>query len=82
ASWGHPVIGTMSASFYDVTGFDSQNNSRYATLNWGKSFSAFSVSASWQRQLSGGSIEQSNDNIFYLNLNIPFQQHSVNAYAR
>lgn len=82
ASWGHPVIGTMSASFYDVTGFDSQNNSRYATLNWGKSFSAFSVSASWQRQLSGGSIEQSNDNIFYLNLNISFQQHSVNAYAR
>ncbi|MDU1924207.1 fimbria/pilus outer membrane usher protein, partial [Enterobacter sp.] len=82
ASWGHPVIGTMSASFYDVTGFDSQNNSRYATLNWGKSFRAFSVSASWQRQLSGGSIEQSNDNLFYLNLNIPFQRHSVNAYAR
>ena len=82
ASWGHPVIGMMSASFYDVTGFDSQNNSRYATLNWGKSFRAFSVSASWQRQLSGGSIEQSNDNLFYLNLNIPFQRHSVNAYAR
>ncbi|WP_334653403.1 fimbria/pilus outer membrane usher protein [Klebsiella michiganensis] len=82
ASWGHPVIGTMSASFYDVTGFDSQNNSRYATLNWGKSFRAFSVSASWQRQLSGGSIEQGNDNLFYLNLNIPFQRHSVNAYAR
>ena len=82
ASWGHPVIGMMSASFYDVTGFDSHNNSRYATLNWGKSFRAFSVSASWQRQLSGGSIEQSNDNLFYLNLNIPFQRHSVNAYAR
>lgn len=41
ASWGHPVIGTMSASFYDVTGFDSQNNSRYATLNWERVFAHF-----------------------------------------
>ncbi|HDK6714872.1 TPA: fimbrial biogenesis usher protein [Klebsiella quasipneumoniae] len=82
ASWGHPVIGSMSASFYDAKGFDSQNDSRYVTLNWGKTFNAFSVSASWQRQLSGGSAEQSNDNIFYLNVNIPFQRHSLNAYAR
>lgn len=74
ASWGHPVIGTMSASFYDVTGFDSQNNSRYATLNWGKSFRAFSVSASWQRQLSGGSIEQGNDNLF-----LPEPEYSLPA---
>lgn len=82
ASWGAPVLGAFSTSIYETQPYGGGGRSRYATLNWGKTFKTFSVTTSWQRQLSGGSENTDNEDIVYINISVPLGQHQLNAYSR
>lgn len=81
-SWGSPLLGSFSSSFYETQPFNDGERSRFAMLGWGKSFESFSVSTSWQRQLSGGGDRSTNQDLFNITLSVPFGERSVNLYAR
>lgn len=81
-NWSHPVIGGVSASFYATKGYDRVNDSRYVSAGWNKSFHYFSASVNWQHQLSSGGDNEDDGDLFYVNISIPFGNHSVNAYSR
>lgn len=82
-NWSHPYIGGLNASFYATKGYDSINDSRYVSAGWSKSFRYFSTSVNWQHQLSSGDDGNEDDgDLFYVNISIPFGNHSVNTYSR
>ncbi|RFU91514.1 MULTISPECIES: fimbrial biogenesis usher protein [Citrobacter] len=87
-NWSHPLIGGLSASFYETKGYDSINDSRYVSAGWSKSFRYFSASINWQHQISAGGDDDDDDvneddgDLFYVNISIPLGNHSVNTYSR
>ncbi|WP_333496270.1 fimbrial biogenesis usher protein [Kluyvera sp. CHPC 1.251] len=82
-NWSHPIIGGLNTSYYATRGYDRLNDSRYISAGWSKSFRYFSTSVNWQHQLSSGDDNNEDDgDLFYVNISIPFGNHSVNAYNR
>ncbi|HBC9238904.1 TPA: fimbrial biogenesis usher protein [Klebsiella oxytoca] len=80
--WSHPLIGGLNASLYETKGYDSVDDSRYVSAGWSKSFRYFSTSVNWQHQLSSVNDNEDDGDLLYVNISIPFGNHSVNAYSR
>lgn len=81
-SWSNAIAGSLSSTFYETQAYGKGGRSRFISLNWGKNFKGFSLSASWQRQLSAGDKNNDNDDMIYVNLSVPFSRNSLNAYSR
>lgn len=81
-SWSNALLGSLSSSVYETQAYGNGGRSRFFALNWGKSFRNFSVTASWQRQLSSGGNSQNDDDTIYVNVSVPFSRNYLNAYSR
>lgn len=83
--WGNDMLGTFSLGYTFNKGVKGDDDSRYVSLAWGKSYRAFTVSANWQSQINRHDDDDShhtNGDQFYVNLSIPIGSHNVNAYWR
>lgn len=80
--WQSRSLGSLNASFYESKNRNQKGKSRYVTAGWGGNILSAYVSANWQRQLDGGENDDKKEDLFYLNVSIPFGKSSVNAYAR
>lgn len=84
AGWGNATVGTFSVGYTLNKGVSGDDDSRYVSLSWGKSYRGYSVSVNWQSQLNrhDDDSHQTNGDQFYLNVSIPIGSHNVNAYWR
>ncbi|MCU6669791.1 fimbrial biogenesis usher protein [Enterobacteriaceae bacterium H4N4] len=80
--WGNALAGTMSATLYETRAYNRDDRARFVSVNWGKSFDNFSLSANWQRQLNNGSSTQKSEDTLYVNISIPLGRHNINAWSQ
>lgn len=80
--WGNELLGTMNASVYETRTYGQSERSRFYSVSWGKSFDKFSVSTSWQRQLTGESSARKSENSMFVNISVPLGRHSIHAWSR
>lgn len=80
-NWSQYLIGGLNASYYETQGYEAENDARYMSLSWNKTFRHATVSVNWQHQLSAGEDNEDDGDMFYINLSIPFGAQSVNIYS-
>ncbi|HAU5602743.1 TPA: fimbrial biogenesis outer membrane usher protein [Citrobacter koseri] len=87
-NWSGRTAGTFSLAYSYNQATDDYEDSSYVSLSWGKTFKYASINVNWQHSVSNDNdnddINDDNydDDVFYINLNIPFQSQSINAYMR
>lgn len=87
ASWSNPTLGAFSLGYSLNQGTEGNDDSRYISVSWGKSFSWASVSVNWQRLLnpSDDSDYRNNTNygdMLYVNVSVPLGTQRVSGYTR
>lgn len=80
--WGNSMLGTFSLGYSLNKGVSGNDDSRYVSLAWGKTYRSFSVSVNWQNQVNRQDSDdnQTNGKQLYVNLSIPIGSHNVGAY--
>lgn len=90
-AWSNNTLGSFSLGYSMTKGFSDSDNNSYLSLNWGKTFSKFSVSVNWQTLLNKSDCEDDeknsyasddNDQQLYVNLSIPIGTQHIGAYWR
>ncbi|MDI6426471.1 fimbrial biogenesis usher protein [Cronobacter dublinensis] len=85
ASWSDPLLGAFSLGYSLNEGTGGDNDSRYLSASWGKSFRWASVSVNWQRLLnrSDDNDYRNNSNyggMLYVNVSVPLGKQRVSGY--
>lgn len=84
-SWSHDLLGAVSFQYSATSGYEQGDDSRYLLASWSKSRGHASLSVNWQHAMnnSSGDDTQSRDNdLFYVNLNLPFGAERISTYVR
>lgn len=85
-NWNTATAGMFSLAYSYSQATDDYEDARYVSLSWGKSFKYASINVNWQHAVSNNNEESNDDSydddVFYINLNIPFQSQSINTYMR
>jgi len=84
-SWNNAHIGAFSLGYSLSQAADGEEDSRYMTASWGRTFTWASVSVNWQHLLNkqDDSNESHNNNygdMVYINLSVPIGTQRVSAY--
>lgn len=83
-SWNNSLLGVFSVGYYDYRGVDGDDDSRSVIASWGKTFRYTSISANWQHAVNQDDKDSdiNDDDMFYINISIPFGSQRVGAYMR
>ncbi|HAS1027789.1 fimbrial biogenesis usher protein [Enterobacter cloacae] len=74
-SWSDTTLGRFSLSYYSNQTWNSDYSSRRIISSWSQSFRSFSVSVNWESDISHG--DESDSDIFYVNLSVPLGRTGV-----
>lgn len=86
-NWNNALLGTFSLQYSENAGDKESGDSRYLMAAWGKTLGHASVSVNWQHAMSSGSNSsegsgQNDDDLFYVNLAVPFGTERISTYMR
>lgn len=84
--WSNNTFGAFNLGYSLNKGNEAEKDTRYVTLGWGMTFSRVSVTVNWQSQLNREDNDDENLNtnadMFFVNLSVPFGTQQVGAYLR
>lgn len=82
--WSNSLLGSFNMGYTLNQGVNGDDDSRYVSLSWGKTYRDFNVSVSWQKQVNQNDNDSrySNGDQVYVNVGIPIGSHRVNSYWR
>ncbi|RAU36190.1 fimbrial biogenesis usher protein [Enterobacter sp. RIT418] len=84
-SWSHDLLGAVSFQYSATSGYEQGDDSRYLLASWSKSRGHASLSVNWQHAMnnsSGDDTQSRDDDLFYVNLNLPFGAERISTYVR
>ena len=84
-SWSHDLLGAVSFQYSATSGYEQGDDSRYLLASWSKSRGHASLSVNWQHATnnsSGDDTQSRDDDLFYVNLNLPFGAERISTYVR
>ncbi|MEX9253164.1 fimbrial biogenesis usher protein [Pseudenterobacter timonensis] len=83
-SWSNNLLGTFSLGYYGYQATEDYDDSRNMMVSWGKTFRYASITANWQHAVNQHDDDDSgsDDDMFYVNISIPFGEQRVGAYMR
>ncbi|ECF1701843.1 fimbrial biogenesis usher protein [Salmonella enterica] len=88
-SWHDDLAGTFSLGYNYTQGADGSEDSRYILASWSKYYKYASVTVNWQHAVNTDDDNHDNrndswqdDDMLYVNVNIPFGTQSVSLYTR
>ncbi|MBS3048591.1 fimbrial biogenesis usher protein [Enterobacter mori] len=85
-SWQNDVLGTFSFGYYGYQATNGYDDTRSMIVSWGKTFRYFNINANWQHAVNQQDDDEdgygNNDDLFYVNINIPLGSQRVGAYMR
>lgn len=83
-SWSNNLLGTFSLGYYGYQATEDYDDSRNMMISWGKTFRYASITANWQHAVNQHDDDDSgsDDDMFYVNISIPFGEQRVGAYMR
>lgn len=86
-SWGNNLFGTFSLGYYGYQATNDYDDTRNVMVSWGKTFKYASISVNWQHAVNQHEDEDTDsssndDDMFYVNVSIPFGAQRVGAYMR
>ncbi len=83
--WSHDLLGAVSLQYSATSGYEQGDDSRYVIASWSKSIGHASLSVNWQHAMnssSGDTNQSQDDDLFYVNLNLPLGDDRISTYMR
>jgi outer membrane usher protein FimD/PapC len=84
--WSNNMLGSFSLGYSLNKGVNGNDDSRYVSLAWGRTFSKASVSVSWQSQLNRKEHDKNHthddSDMVFVNVSMPIGTQRIGAYMR
>ncbi|MCS2155562.1 fimbrial biogenesis usher protein [Scandinavium sp. H11S7] len=81
-NWEQALLGTFSLGYNLNKGTEGNDDSRYVNASWGKTFKYASVQMNWQSQVGSTDEDEQDEDLFYVNVSIPFGEQNISTHYR